>query len=195
MSLSFFPLAFRMKHITRWGLMRNTVGENLLEHSAECAMLAHALAVIGNERFGKHYDVGDIAIKALYHDISEIYTGDLPTPVKYANADISRSYKDIEKKACDTLCEKLPDELKTTYEAALDHDSAKEVYRLVKAADKLCALIKCMQETANGNHEFAAALTAARRSLDDMAKELPELAVFMTTLLPEFEKTLDEQQA
>ena len=195
MSLSFFPLAFRMKYIGRWGLMRNSIPENLLEHSAECAMLAHALAEIGNTMYGKHYDAGEIAVKALYHDISEIYTGDLPTPVKYANRDISKSYKDIEHSACMTLCGKLPDALEKRYEDFLDHESDEQTRRLVKAADKLCALIKCMEEVQNGNREFSAALKATRLSLDEMAKTSGELAYFMDTLLPEFEKTLDEQQS
>ena len=193
MSYSFFPLAFRMKYISRWGLMRNSIPENLLEHSAECAMLAHALAVIGNERFGKRYDAGDIAVKALYHDISEIYTGDLPTPVKYANGAIHDSYKDIEKSACETLCAKLPKELTKTFTSALDEAETPESYRIVKAADKLCALIKCIEEVGNGNREFTAALKATRASLDKMAKECDELAYFMNVLLPEFDKPLDEQ--
>ena len=193
MSYSFFPLAFRMKYISRWGLMRNSIPENLLEHSAECAMLAHALAVIGNERFGKHYDAGDIAVKALYHDISEIYTGDLPTPVKYANGAIHDSYKDIEHAACATLCEKLPDELQETYKSALDEEASPEIYRIIKAADKLCALIKCIEEVGNGNREFSAALNATKASLAEMAENCEELAYFMNTLLIEFDKPLDEQ--
>lgn len=189
---TFFPLAFRMKYINRWGLMRNTVSENLLEHSAECAMIAHALAVIGNTYFGKNYDADGIAVRALYHDISEIYTGDLPTPVKYHNKDISSSYKDIEKSACEKLLSKLPEEMKNTYACALDHEETPEVKTLIKAADKLCALIKCMQETGDGNREFTAAATATRASLESISQNCEELSYFMKNFLGEFEKSLDE---
>ena len=188
---TFFPLAFRMKYINRWGLMRNSIPENLLEHSAECAMLAHALATVGNEKFGKKYDVGSIVIKALYHDISEIYTGDMPTPVKYHDSHISESYKEIEKSACETLLSKLPDDLKTSYSSALDHDSGEEKI-IIKAADKLCALIKCIQEQKIGNGEFSKALEANRASVEKIAESCEELRYFVDNLLHEFERPLDE---
>ncbi len=189
---TFFPLAFRMKYIGRWGLMRNTSGENLLEHSAECAMLAHALALIGNNFFGKQYDADAISVKALYHDISEIYTGDLPTPVKYHNTDISSSYKDIERGAVEKLISKLPEKLQPDYSDALDHESDEESRIIIKAADKLCALIKCIQEIGNGNREFVAAEKASREALNKLAVSCPELLYFMENFLPEFEKSLDE---
>lgn len=189
---TFFPLAFRMKYINRWGLMRNTDSENLLEHSAECAMLAHALAVIGNTYFGAEYDVNAVAVKALYHDISEIYTGDLPTPVKYHNILMSTSYKDIERGAAEKLLSKLPEEMRCEYDDALEHEFDEENAKIVKAADKLCALIKCIQEISNGNKEFSAALEATRKSLEKMAENCPELDYFMKKFLPEFEKSLDE---
>lgn len=191
-NFTFFPLAFRMKYIDRWGLMRGTDTENLLEHSAECAILAHALACIGNAYFGKHYDAGGIAVKALYHDTSEIYTGDLPTPVKYQNAALSESYKAIEREACERLLAKLPEALYDTYRCALDHESDEDVRKLVKAADKLCALIKCIRETENGNREFAAALASTRASVEKSAADCPELRYFTENILPEFEKSLDE---
>ena len=172
--------------------MRNTVPENLLEHSAECAMLAHALAEIGNTFFNKQYNSGNIAVKALYHDISEIYTGDLPTPVKYHNSDISSSYKDIEHSACQKLISKLPESLRGPYSDALDHESNPESCRLIKAADKLCALIKCMQETNDGNREFSAAFAATKSALERIAQDCEELQYFMDNFLPEFEKSLDE---
>ncbi len=190
---SFFPLAFRMRYINRWGLMRNSENENLSEHASQCAMLAHALAVIGNEVYGRQYDAGDVAVKALYHDISEIFTGDLPTPVKYANTDISGSYKEIERKAAQNICARLPEALRGVYAEALDHESDAEVRRLVKAADKLCALIKCMREVQFGNTEFSQALASTKKAVDEMAKGCEELAYFMEHLLPSFEKTLDEQ--
>lgn len=193
-SFTFFPLAFRMKYINRWGLMRNTDSENLLEHSAQCAMLAHALAVIGNTYFNKNYNADQIATKALYHDISEIYTGDLPTPVKYDNSAISTSYKEIEKAACTKLLSKLPAEMRTEYGDALDHDNScdKDMKILIKAADKLCALIKCIQETNHGNREFSAAALTIKSSVESMSRECPELAYFTENFLGEFEKSLDE---
>ena len=189
---TFFPLAFRMKYINRWGLMRNTQNENLLEHSSECAMLAHALALIGNTYFGKAYNADKIAVKALYHDISEIFTGDLPTPVKYHNTYISESYKDIEKSASGKLISKLPDKLKSEYESALDHESEESEKIIIKAADKLCALIKCVDEISNGNREFLQAEKSTRDSVNKMALSCPELAYFAEHFLPEFEKSLDE---
>jgi len=189
---TFFPLAFRMKYINRWGLMRNTQYENLLEHSSECAILAHALALIGNTYFNKSYNADSVALKALYHDISEIYTGDLPTPVKYHNKDISSSYKDIEKNAINKLISRLPEELKSEYEKALDHEENECEKVIIKAADKLCALIKCIEELANGNREFLKAEKATRESLNNMTAKCPELAYFMEHFLPEFEKSLDD---
>ncbi len=191
---TFFPLAFRMKYISRWGLMRATEPENLLEHSAHCAILAHALACIGNEVFGENYDAGDIAVKALYHDTSEIYTGDLPTPIKYHNDDISASYKSIEHEALEKLLIKLPDELKEAYEGTLQYDgkTGQKEKNLIKAADKLCAVIKCMQECRDGNKEFSQALQTTLKSLGQRAENCRELKYFMEKFLPEFEKSLDE---
>ncbi len=191
-NFTFFPLAFRMKYINRWGLMRNTDSENLLEHSAQCAMLAHALAQIGNTYFGAQHDANAMALAALYHDISEIYTGDLPTPVKYHNKLMSSSYKDIERGACEKLLAKLPEELKNEYDFVLDYEADEDTKLIVKAADKLCALIKCMHEISNGNKEFSAALVSTKSSLEKMSKNLPELEYFMENFLPEFEKSLDE---
>lgn len=189
---AFFPLAFRMKYIARWGLMRGTESENLLEHSGECAMLAHALACIGNAYFGKSYAVGDIAVKALYHDISEIFTGDLPTPVKYHNTDISASYKQIEHEACERLVGKLPDALCAVYREALDHETQADEARIIKAADKLCALIKCMTERRFGNHEFDKAYETTLAAVEKLADDCEELRWFIRHELGGFEKTLDE---
>lgn len=189
---AFFSLAFRMKYIRRWGLMRSTEPENLLEHSAECALLAHALACIGNELFGKHHDVGNLTVKALYHDISEIYTGDLPTPIKYHNDDISASYKKIEHEACERMLSLLPDALRSAYASSLDHESDAEEARLLKAADKLCALIKCMHERQFGNREFDRAYASTLASVQALAKDCEELAYFTEHFLADFEKTLDE---
>ena len=185
----FFPLAFRMKYIGRWGLMRSTEPENLLEHSAECAMLAHALACIGNEYFGKTYDVGKIAVKALYHDISEIFTGDLPTPIKYFNPEIKKAYKQVEAVSCEKLLGLLPQELQKSYEPLL-FESDETVSVIVKAADKLSAYLKCVEELKAGNTEFTQAEKQTYQALVDM--KLPCLDYFMEHFLDSFRLTLDE---
>lgn len=189
---SFFALAFRMKYINRWGLMRNTQNENLTEHSCECAMISHALAQIGNTYFGKDYDADRIAVCALYHDISEIYTGDLPTPVKYFNETIRDSYKMIEKDAVSKALSKLPDELKTNYASVLDYEQDKDVKTIVKSADKLCAYLKCVQEYKNGNLEFKQALKTTEKTVMDMAKTCQELEYFMQNFAKPFEQSIDE---
>lgn len=190
MGSSFFALAFRMKYINRWGLMKNTRGENLTEHSAETAMIAHALALIGNKLYGKNYDCDRIAVLALYHDISEIITGDLPTPVKYFNEDIKKSYKQLEKNACETLARKLPDELYDEYSSVLSCECDEETRLLLKGADKLSALIKCTEEVKDGNGEFSKALTSTLEALEKI--DLPEIKYFMDNMIPAFRLTLDE---
>ncbi len=189
---SFFALAFRMKYINRWGLMRSLTQENLLEHSAQCAMLAHALAKIGNKYFNKGYDCEKISLFALYHDMSEIYTGDLPTPVKYFNSSIRDSYKSLEKNALETALSKLPEDLVPDYRELLDFEENDEARIVVKAADKLCAYIKCLDEYKNGNLEFKEALNTTQKSLENMCKECRELCYFMEHFIPAFEKSLDE---
>jgi len=190
MKFSFFALAFRMKYITRWGLMRNYRTENLSEHSAETAMLAHSLALIGNQYFHKHYLVERVAVLALYHDLCEVFTGDLPTPVKYFNSEMRESYKKIEESAAQKLLLKLPDELRDEYADILNEHKEKDLHILVKAADKLCAYIKCTEEVSNGNNEFKKALVATKKSLDQYPCE--ELQYFMEHFLPSFNLTLDE---
>ena len=191
-SYSFFALAFRMKYINRWGLMRSTVGENLLEHSAQCAMLSHALCEIGNAYFGKSYDAPKAALCALYHDISEIYTGDMPTPVKYFNETIRDSYKQLEHDAVYKALGKLPPELSEKYGDILDYESDADIKRIVKAADKLCAYIKCVGESGNGNGEFGEALKTTKKALDAMSGACPELKYFLDNFAKAFEKPLDE---
>ncbi len=187
---TFFAFAFRMKYINRWGLMKNSRYENLTEHSAETAMLAHALAVIGNELFGKKYNQDRIAVFALYHDLSETITGDLPTPVKYHNKTILDSYREIEKSAAHELCKKLPEELKGIYEPIIHEDCGDEERAVIKAADKLSALIKCISEENDGNREFSKAKESTLASLSAMA--LDEVDYFVDNLLPAFGLTLDE---
>lgn len=189
MGNTFFALLFRQKYIKRWGLMRNTTEENLAEHSAETAFIAHALAVIGNKYYSKSYDENRIALLALYHDASEIITGDLPTPVKYYSEEMRKSYKKIEASAEKMLLSKLPEDFHGIYGDILS-GASKEEKRIVKAADKICALIKCIEEIKGGNIEFANAEQSTRDSLLEM--KCPEADYFMENFLPAFAETLDE---
>lgn len=189
MENSFFALAARMRNIRRWGLMRNSFEENLLEHSQMTAVLAHALAVIRRDVFGRDADPEKAAAAALFHDMSEIITGDMPTPVKYLNEDIRRSYKAVESQAEAQLLRLLPDPMRPAYGELLRGGSG-ETKELVKAADKLAAYIKCIEELRAGNEEFRSAEKQIRETLE--ASELPEIAYFMERFLPAFGMTLDE---
>jgi 5'-deoxynucleotidase len=186
---AFFALAARMRNIRRWGLMRNSFEENLLEHSQMTAILAHALAVIRRDVFGRPAEPEACAAAALFHDMSEIITGDLPTPVKYLNEDIRSSYKAVEAQAEEQLLLLLPQGMRPAYGDLLRGGSG-EVRELVKAADKLAAYIKCVEELRAGNEEFRSAEEQIRRTLE--ASELPEIAYFMERFLPPFGMTLDE---
>ncbi len=190
MACNFFALMARMKYIDRWGLMRNTQVENIQEHSHMVAVLAHALAVIGREKFGSAVDPGEAAIAGLYHDAPEILTGDLPTPVKYDNPAIRDSYKAVESVAADKLLSMLPPELAPSFAPYVKEELDEELLKLVKAADKLAAHIKCLEELRAGNSEFKLAARQTRAALDQM--ELPELDYFIKHCLPGFELTLDE---
>ncbi len=185
----FFAYISRMRFIQRWALMRNTAPENVQEHSHQAAVLAHALAVIRNEKFGGRIDPGAVAAAALYHDASEILTGDMPTPIKYDNPAIRSAYKDVERVAERKLLEMLPPELQRAYVPLLTEVDG-EVERLVKAADKLSAHIKCLEELKAGNAEFRDAAAQTRRALE--AFDLPEVRYFLDTFLPSFSLTLDE---
>ncbi len=189
MENAFFALAARMRNIRRWGLMRNSFEENLLEHSQMTAVLAHALAVIRRDVFGRSAEPEKAAAAALFHDMSEILTGDMPTPVKYLNEDIRRSYKAVESQAEAQLTQLLPAELRPAYTELLQGGSG-ETRELVKAADKLAAYIKCIEELRAGNQEFRSAEEQIRKTLE--ASELPEIAYFMENFLPAFGMTLDE---
>ena len=191
MSYNFFPMIARMKYITRWGLMRNTNPENIQEHSHMVAVLAHALAVIHNEKFGGQVDAGAVAVAALYHDASEILTGDLPTPIKSDNPDIQGAYKSVEAMAERRLLSMLPEEFRPTYEEALTIPDP-EVRALVKAADKLSAYLKCVEERKAGNVEFRSAEEQTYAALRE--NPLPALDYFMERFLPGFQLTLDELQ-
>ena len=186
-----------MKYIERWALMRSSRPENLSEHSLEVAMIAHCLAVIANVRYGRNLDADQAALIGLYHDASEIITGDMPTPVKYYNEDIRGAYREVEAVANQRLLSLLPDDLKPVYERILTGcdvktDEDRYLRRLVKAADKLSALIKCIEEERSGNKEFGMAKEATERSLAGMANELPEVDDFIREFLPSYGKTLDE---
>ena len=185
----FFAYMARMRYIDRWALMRNSYTENIQEHSHQTAVLAHALAVLRNERFGGQVDAGAVAVAALYHDASEILTGDLPTPIKYYNPEIKKAYKQIEAVSCEKLLALLPPEVQESYRPLL-FESDSDIARIVKAADKLSAYIKCVEELKAGNSEFAAAEKQTRQALVDM--QLPCLDYFMAHFLDSFRLTLDE---
>jgi 5'-deoxynucleotidase len=188
---NFFAYIFRMRHIARWALMRNTRTENVEEHSYEAAVLAHALAVIGRDVFHKGLDPDKIAVAALFHDAPEIITGDMPTPIKYYNPSLKDAYQQVEAAAQDKLLSMLPPELTPAYEP-LVRESDPGVRRYVKAADKLSAYIKCVEELKAGNAEFKKAAEQTRTALEEMGME--ELDWFMERFLPAFSLTLDELQ-
>ena len=191
MNHNFFAYIFRMRHIARWALMRNTRTENVEEHSYEVAVLAHALAVIGRDVFHKGLDPDKIAVAALFHDAPEIITGDMPTPIKYYNPSLKDAYQQVEAAAQDKLLSMLPPELTPAYEP-LVRESDPGVRRYVKAADKLSAYIKCVEELKAGNAEFKKAAEQTRTALEEMGME--ELDWFMERFLPAFSLTLDELQ-
>ena len=190
MANEFYALMGRMRYITRWGLMRNTFSENISEHSHMTAVLAHALALIRREILGlEGPDPDRCATAALYHDASEILTGDLPTPIKYYNPDIKEAYKQVERIAGNRLLDMLPPQLRTSYEHLVLEDEA-EVLPFVKAADKLCAHIKCLEEQKAGNTEFD---TAAKQTWESMkAMNRPELDWFLENCLGAFALNLDQ---
>ena len=190
MSYNFFAYISRMRYIGRWSLMRNALPENIQEHSHMVAVLAHALGVIRRDVFGVDCDPNEAAAVALYHDCSEILTGDLPTPIKYHSADIRGAYQQVEKLACDKLLATLPAELRPAYEELLTGQTQQRLHDLVKAADKLSAYIKCIEERKTGNDEFLSAEKQTRAVLE--ASPLPEVAWFLEHFIPAFELNLDE---
>ena len=189
MPYHFFPMIARMRYIDRWGLMRNTQVENIQEHSHMVAVLAHALAVIQNKYFGGQVDPGAVAVAALYHDASEIITGDMPTPIKYDNPEIKAAYKAVESVAEQKLLSMLPDDLRGEFEDIITIPDP-DVHALVKAADKLSAYLKCVEELKAGNLEFKKAKEQTYAAL--CQNPIPALKYFMEHFLPGFELTLDE---
>ena len=190
MKEDFFAYLSRMKYIVRWSLMRSTVQENVQEHSHMVAVLAHALGVIRRDVLGGSCDPEKLAAIALYHDAPEILTGDLPTPIKYHSAGIKSAYDEVEDLAVEKLLEGLPAEMQPAYRELLTAHTDPELYALVKAADKLSAYVKCIEERKAGNLEFVSAEASTRRKLEALG--LPEVDYFLSNFMPGFEKNLDE---
>lgn len=179
-----------MKFINRWSLMHSGVTENIMEHSEQVAQFAHALAMINNQILGGAADAGKCVIYAVFHEASEVITGDLPTPIKYYNNEIKSAFKGLESVANDKLITMLPQELKQTYKGIISPDTLSYEYRLVKAADKLSAYVKCIEEVKSGNKEFSKALKTIEKELE--SNPLPEVKYFLDHFIAGFAKTLDE---
>ena len=189
MNYSFYALVSRMKNITRWSLMRNSFAENVQEHSHMVAVIAHSLAVIRQEVFGIPCNADRAASVALFHDASEIYTGDMPTPIKYFNPEIMTAYKQVEELASEKLVSTLPEKLQCAYRKLLLNDD-KDIEKIVKAADKLSAYIKCIEELKSGSDEFRQAASQTMAKIK--ALDMPEVDYFVEHFIPAFELTLDE---
>lgn len=187
----FYAMLSRMKYINRWGLMRNTRSENLCEHSLEVAFVAHALGIINNEIFGGKLDAEHLAILGMYHDVTEIITGDMPTPVKYYSSVIRNAYKEVENVAEQEMLSGIPKELRDRYKGLmLETEEDESMWQYVKAADKISAYIKCLEEQRTGNTDFADAEKTIRKSIDSM--HLPEVDYYMEKFIPAYMQTLDE---
>ena len=189
MSYPFFAYLSRLKLIRRWSLMRNTVPENDAEHSLQVAMIAHAIAVIARDRYGKQVNPEHVLSLAVYHDATEVMTGDLPTPVKYHNDELRGAYHRLEVLSADRLLALLPEDLQPAFTPYMKQESGYE-HTLVKAADRISAYIKCMEEQRAGNREFDYAAENVRKSIASI--DLPEVRDFLTDFLPAFDMTLDE---
>ena len=191
MDNGFFAMISRMKYINRWALMRNEHSENLAEHSFEVAVIAHALTIIGNRRLGKSLDSERAAFLGLYHDAPETLTGDMPTPVKYYSNEVRSAYKTMEDAASATLLKMIPDDMKADFEGVFTPDEKDaELLKYIKAADKISALIKCMQEGQAGNTEFVNAAESTQKAIANLG--LPEADIFVSEFLPAYKLTLDE---
>ncbi len=190
MRYDFYAYLDRMKYIKRWQLMRSVREENIMEHSQSVSVLAHALAVIRNKYFNGNIDVSKTVLYALYHETSEVMTGDLPTPIKYYNRSIQGAYKELEKSACQKMADMLPDEMKEEMAPYILADEKSEEYKLVKAADRLSAYVKCLEELRLGNREFYKAKKSIEEDLH--SRNLPEVEYFFENFLPSFHLTLDE---
>ena len=190
MSNDFYGYLRRMKYIKRWSLMHSTLDENDMEHTMEVTVIAHALALIGNKKFNKSYDVNTVLTYALYHECSEVITGDLPTPVKYFNREINTAYKDLELLACKKLLASLDDDLKGEYEKYLLPDKESDEWKIVKFADRIAAYVKCIDEVNAGNKEFNKAHQSTAKDVNSIDSQ--EVKYFIENILPAFTKSLDE---
>ena len=190
MKSHFFAYMGRMKHINRWGLMRNTMQENIQEHSLQTAMIAQALAIIKNTYYGGNVDANHIMALAVYHEAGEVITGDLATPIKYFNPEIKKAYKAIETLACHKILAMLPEELQLAYAPYILQEEDGEAHHIVKAADRICAYLKCVEERKAGNGEFKMAEEAVLKSIHEL--DMPEVKYFMDNFAPSFSLTLDE---
>lgn len=190
MNYDFFAYMARMKYIRRWCLMHSVTDENIMEHTQQVTVIAHALAVIGNKYYGKNYDVEKVLLLSTYHECSEVITGDLPTPIKYFNEDIKVAYKNLENLACEKILSTLPDELRGEYANFVIPDTSSPEYLIMKRADRIAAYLKCVEELKAGNKEF-------KKAKDSIGKELfaakeEEVQYFLKNILPVYSKTLDE---
>lgn len=190
MSYNFFAYMDRMKYIKRWQLMYSVKEENIMEHSEQVAMFAHALAVINNKIFGGNADAGKTVLYAIYHECSEVMTGDLPTPIKYFNSSINGAYKNLEEQACDKLIATLPSELAGVFSEYMKPDTKSLEYKFMKAGDRLSAYVKCLEELRFGNREFAKAKQSIEEDLRSRA--IPEVEYFFEHFIKSFELSLDE---
>ena len=187
----FYAMLSRMKFINRWGLMRNTKNENICEHSLEVAFIAHALGIINNQEFGGNMNAERLAILGMYHDVTEIVTGDMPTPVKYYSPVIRNAYKEVENVAKDALLSGLPEKMRKEYDSVLiESKEEEELWKYVKAADKISALVKCIEENRMGNTDFEKAEISILNAIEKM--NMPEVKYFMGNFVPAYKLTLDE---
>ena len=181
---------YRLKYIERWSLMRNTMKENVAEHSFHVSLLTHCLCTIANEVYNKEVNTDRAVTLSLFHDVTEVFTGDIPTPVKHHNKEILKNFRDIEDLAAERLVNQAPSELKHVYKSIISEKNEKELYQYVKAADLLDAYLKCVTELAAGNREFAVAKNQIEQKIHEL--HMPEVDYFLKHLAPSFEKTLDE---
>ncbi len=187
---NFFSFISRMKYIERWSLMRNTIKENIMEHSEQVAQIGHALALIRNRFFDGNINAEKVALIGMYHEVAEVITGDLPTPIKYYNLGIKDEFKKLELNATKKILAMLPEELQPDYRDIILADTSSEEYKLMKCADKICAYIKCIEEIRSGNSEFTEAKKSTKKAIDEIT--YPEVKYFMDNFIDGFEKTLDE---
>lgn len=186
----FFAFLNRMKYIKRWSLMRSIREENIMEHSQQVAVIAHALALINNKIYGGNVDANVVVMLAQYHEVGEVITGDLPTPIKYFNPEIKSAYKDLEQNACERILNMLPQEFQDEYRKYVLPDTDTYEYKLVKCADRLSAYLKCVEETKAGNSEFKKAKTSIGNELKKCG--VPEVEYYLKEFAPAFELSLDE---